>query len=229
MVRKILRRELLLFFLVFGVFILPLEAQSFFSRLSWSASGSVLFFPEDNGVHSDPMPVLPSLGMGLAYPVRGPMWAELTLDLYFTHYRYDFGLDRAVPAAIENRSAFVFGFVLGVQGVFRYDITPNITVRAYGGPGMDLRMILLAADLNEGTDDMDEIRRETDAVFDYFWGEGRWFLPVIGSGMDFTLNPKLKAGFDFRVWFPLYRLWTGEDLPAIEGWRFGVGLRITFL
>jgi len=27
--------------------------------------------------------------------------------------------------------------------------------------------------------------------------------------------------------FTLYRLWTDENIPAIDGWRFGVGLRIT--
>jgi hypothetical protein len=90
-------------------------------------------------------------------------------------------------------------------------------------------VVLVAGDLNEGVDPMDEIRRETGAVFDYFWGSGRWLLPVLGAGMDFNLNSKVKLGFDLRTWFPLYRLWTAEDLPAIEGWRFGIGARITFI
>jgi hypothetical protein len=156
------------------------------------------------------------------------MRLELTLDLYFTHYGYNFELDRAVPYAIENRSSFVLGPVLGLQGVALFDITPLIDVRVYGGFAADLRIVLIAEDLNEDVDPMDEIGRETDAVRDYFWSSGRWFLPVIGTGMDFNLNSKLKLGFDLRVWFPLYRIWTAEDLPAIEGWRFGLGARITF-
>jgi hypothetical protein len=156
------------------------------------------------------------------------MWIELTGDFYFTHYGYDFDLDRAVPYAIENRSSFVFGSVVGLQAVALFDITPDIDVRVYGGPAVDLRIVLLAEDLNEGVDPMDEIRRQTDAVKDYFWGKGRWFLPVFGTGMDFNLNSKIKLGFDLRVWFPLYRVWSGENLPPAEGWRFGMGARITF-
>jgi hypothetical protein len=214
---------------VFGALALPLEAQGFFSRLTWAAEGSVLFFPEDNGMHSDPMPILPSPGLAVSHPLPWwPMHLELTLDFYFTHYGYDFELDRAVPYAIENRSSFVLGSVLGLQAKALFNITPVIDARAYGGFSADLRIVLIAADLNEGVDPMDEIRRETDAVRDYFWSSGRWFLPVIGGGMDFNLNSKLKLGLDLRVWFPLYKIWTAEDLPAIEGWRFGIGARITF-
>jgi hypothetical protein len=212
----------------FGALAIPLEAQGFFSRLTWAAEGSVLFFPEDNGMHSDPMPVLPSPGVAVSHPLPWPMHLELTLDFYFTHYGYDFELDRAVPYAIENRSSFVFGSVLGVQALALFNITPLIDVRAYGGLSADLRIVLVAEDLNEGVDPMDEIQRETDAVRDYFWSKGRWLFPVLGGGIDFNLNPKLKLGLDLRIWFPLYRLWTAEDLPAIEGWRFGVGARITF-
>jgi hypothetical protein len=219
----------LLIVLILAAFTLPLEAQGFFGSLSWSASGSVFFFPENNGLHSDPMPVLPGPGMGAAYPVWNPLWLEMTVDFYFTHYDYDFGLGRPVPAAIENRSSLVLGSVLGFQGVYRFDFTPDITLRSYGGLTADLRMVLVAGGLNEGLDPMDEIRRKTGAVFDYFWGGGRWLLPVLGSGMDFTLNSKLRLGFDMRAWFPLYRLWTGENLPGIEGWRFGIGARITFI
>jgi hypothetical protein len=112
-----------------------------------------------------------------------------------------------------------------------FNITPAIDVRVYGGPAADLRIVLLAEDLNSvdftGNRDTDP-QIQTDAVRDYFWSSGRWFLPVFGAGMDFDLNSKLKLGFDLRVWFPLYRLWTGENLPAVEGWRFGLGARITF-
>jgi hypothetical protein len=173
------------------------------------------------------MPVLPSPGFGAAYPVKGSLWLELTGDFYFTHYGYNFTLDRAVPAAIENRSSFVIGSVLGLQAVALFELSPVVSLRVYGGPAADLRIVLLAEDLNE-TDPMDEIRRETRAVKDYFWGKGRWFLPVFGAGMDFALNSKLKLGFDLRVWFPLYKVWSGENLPAAEGWRFGMGARITF-
>jgi hypothetical protein len=228
-----MKRTFPFLFFLFGVLFFlfpsrPREAQGFFSRLSWSAGGSILFFPEDNGMRSDPMPILPSPGMGVAYPVYGPMWAELTLDLYFTHYGYDYVLGRAVPYAIENRSSQVWAFVLGAQAVALFSPTPLIDIRAYGGFAADMRLVLLAEDLNEGLDRIDEITAETDNVRSYFWGQGRWFLPLLGSGVDFNLNEWFKLGMDVRMWIPLYKLWTGEGFMKIDGWRFGVGVRLSF-
>ncbi|MDR2160392.1 MAG: hypothetical protein LBP23_10045 [Treponema sp.] len=215
---------------VFFFSVMPLGAQSLWSSFSLSFDGSILFFPEDNGREGDPMPVLPSPGAALAYPIWGPLYAELTLDLYFTNYRYSVALNRAVPAAIENRSAFVFGTLLGIQAVGRFPLSEKFTARAYGGPAADLRIITLAADLNprDTIGPLDtNAQLQTDAVREYFWGKGRWFMPVIGGGIDYTINEKFLLGLDFRTWFPLYRIWSGENLPAVEGWRFGAGLRFT--
>jgi hypothetical protein len=220
-------------FLAAAVFFLsafPLGAQSLWRSLSLSFAGSVFFFPEDNGREGDPMPVLPSPGAALSYPVWGPVHAEMTLDLYFTNYRYSPILGRAVPAAIENRSAFVFGPLLGIQAVGRFPLSEKFVVRAYGGPAADLRIVVLAMDLNprDTTGGIEtNAQLQTDAVREYFWGKGRWFMPVAGAGIDYAINEKFLLGLDFRTWFPLYRLWTGEDLPAVEGWRFGLGLRVT--
>jgi hypothetical protein len=150
--------------------------------------------------------------------------------MYFTNYRYSYKLDRAVPAAIENRSAFVFGFFTGLQALARFPLNDIVSIRAYGGPAMDLRVVTLAADLHpdDFTDNPEtDAKTQTDSVREYFWGDGRWFMPVLGGGADFSLNERFLLGIDMRVWFPIYRLWTGEDLPGIEGWRFGIGLRVT--
>jgi hypothetical protein len=71
-----------LLFLVFAV--LPLGAQSFYEKLGLSFRGWVLFFPEDNGLESDPMPILPSLGIAAGWPVFSFMRIELSLDFYGT-------------------------------------------------------------------------------------------------------------------------------------------------
>ena len=200
------------------------ETKGFFSTISWFAQGTILFFPEHNGMASDPMPVLPSLGAGASYPFTKIFRAELTLDFYMTHYGYALG--RAVPNAIENRSSLVIGSLLAFQAAAYFNVNSFMTIRVYGGPAADLRIVIVAEDLNSY--DMEDAQRQTDAVRNYFWSSGRWFMPVMGAGMDFTLNPRVKLGIDMRVWAPVYRLWTGEDLPAIEGWRFGPGVRLSF-
>ena len=219
--------RLILALLVFGLAAFPLGAQGFLDRVSWFGTGSILFFPEDNGPHSAPMPVLPSPGAGASFRANDIFRAEFTLDLYTTHYGYPAALNRPVPVEIEHRTARVIGCILGFQLAGYFDVTPNVTVRAYGGPAADLRMILVASGLTAGLDDMDEVRREVDLVRNYFWSKGRWFLPFIGVGADYTLNSGFKVGLDFRVWVPVYRLWTGENLPTVEGWRFGPGIRLT--
>jgi hypothetical protein len=208
-----------------------LPAQGFPGKLRWAAEASLFFFPEGNALASDPMPVLPTIGMAVALPLHRYFGVEATLDLYGTHYRYDYRLDRAVPSAIENRSAFVLGPLLGVQAGGLFPVASFLDVRVYGGLAADLRVVLIASGLNDSDKQGDpewNAATQTDSVRRYFWGKGRWLFPVAGFGADFALNEKVKLGLDARAWFPLYRLWTKEDLPGIEGWRFGVGARFSF-
>ena len=198
-------------------------------RFSWFGAGSVFFFPENNGVLSDAMPILPSPGAGFGMPLYRDFRLEFTLDIYFATYGYNFTLKRAVPRAWENRSALVWGNLIGVQAAYFWDIRSNMTLRFYAGPAADFRIVMVAPNLAESVNPMDEIKKETDAVLRYFWSGARWLLPYIGTGMDFNLNEKFRIGYDIRVWIPAYRIWTNESLPAIEGWRFGIGVRVTFL
>jgi hypothetical protein len=206
---------------------LPLEAQSFSEKLGLSFRGSVLFFPEDNGLESDAMPILPSLGVAAGWPVFDFMRIEVSLDFYGAYYAYSDTLDRAVPAIPDNRSSFVIGSLLGVQALKIFALGDGVRVRVYGGPAVDLR-ICLTADGLEGAD-AEGAAAETGEIAAYFWGQGRWFMPVAGAGMDFALTEKLRLGFDLRAWLPVYRLWSAEDLPAVEGWRFAAGMRFSVL
>jgi hypothetical protein len=217
-------------------FILPLislNADSFKDNIHWAAQAGIFFFAADNGKQgADPAPILPSAGFSFAWQFWGPLRLELTEDLYFTNYEYNTKLGYAMACNPENRSAFVMGFLTGIQLTGIFPIGKNgIDVRVYGGPAADLRLVVLALGLNHPDDFTGDIETDaqlqTDAIREYFWSEGRWFFPVAGAGMDFPLNEKILLGFDFRTWFPLYRLWTDKELPVIDGWRFGVSLRIT--
>jgi len=203
------------------------EARGFFRNFFWFLDMSVLFFPEKNGMGSDPMPVLPSPGAGIAYKVTNIFRLELTLDFYLTHYGYNYTLNRAVPAAIENRSARVISSLLGFQAAAYFNVNSFMTVRVYGGPAADLRIVVVAAGLN--AIDMDDAKKQTNSVRNYFWSSGRWFMPVMGAGLDFAISPRFRMGIDLRIWAPFYRAWTREKAPAIEGWRFGPGIRFSFM
>ena len=218
---------------------LPLKAQGikgFFRSIDWSVRFNLLFFPENNGNRSAPMPILPSLGGGASYSLSDLLALEVSLDLYGTTYDFDYELDRVVPANDEFRSAFVIGSVLGFQPVFRFrPMGDKFTIRAYGGIGFDLRIIFRAYGIEDSEGHTDysgstgyTVGEARQKITSYFWGSGRFIFPFIGGGMDFPLTEGIQLGFDLRMWFPIWRIWSGESLPFIEGFRFGLGFRVTF-
>ena len=219
----------ILFVLFLSLSLVSLNADSF----SWTTHGSILYLAADNGKQgADPAPILPSIGVSAAWNFWGPLRLEITEDIYFYNYEYNSTLGYAMACNPENRSAFVMGFITGIQLAGIFPINDNgISIRVFGGPAFDLRLVTLAFGLNHPSDFTGDIetdpQMQTDAILSYFWSEGRWFYPVFGVGMDFPVNESILLGFDLRCWFPVYRLWTDTDLPDIDGWRFGAGIRIT--
>jgi len=218
--------------LAFVIPLIPLSADSIWNNIHMAGMGSIFYFPANNGVDSDPAPILPTLGFSIAYQLFGPLRIELTEDIYLTNYEYNSNLGYPMACNPENRSALVIGLVTGIQVTGAIPIGESGTLaRVYGGPAADFRIITLAAGLNHPVDFEGDIetnpRLQTDAISEYFWSDARWFMPVFGAGMDFPISEKLLLGFDLRVWFPIYKLWTNDETSAIDGWRFGAGLRIT--
>jgi len=221
--------------LLFTVF--PLKTQLYaqgistiFQNLEWSARGTMLFFPDGSGNASAPMPILPSLGVGASYSLNNLLAMELSLDLYGTTYDYDFTLKRAVPANDEFRSAFVAGAILGFQPVYHFHPRGDkFTIRAYGGLGLDLRMIFPAYGIKDNAAHQDgyTVGEARKKISSYFWG-GRFVFPFIGGGMDFPILAGLDLGFDLRLWVPIWRVWSGESLSFSDGFRFGIGFRLGF-
>ncbi|MDR0389535.1 MAG: hypothetical protein LBH73_05650 [Spirochaetaceae bacterium] len=215
-----------LFFFLFAGLAPSLFSQAILGNPVWSIKASVLVIPEDNGLEGDPMPILGSFGVSATHALMERLFLETSLDLYSTHYGFPDNAKWPYPYAEENRSTRVIGFVLGFQGVYRQELSPSVWFRAFGGLAADMRLCLIAGGL-EGAD-KDAASTETSRTASYFWGKGRWIFPTAGLGMDFAASQKFLLGFDLRAWFPLYKLWSGEDLPAAEGWRFAAGLRFTF-
>ena len=229
---NISRLRIAVVLLIFCFQLSPLNAESFLKNIHWAGMGSVFYFAANNGVDSDPAPILPSLGFSAAWQFFGHLRLEFTEDFYFTNYEYNAIQEYPMACNPENRSALVFGFVTGIQLTGAIPISDkDILLRVYGGPVADLRIVTLAAGLNHPADFTNDIRTDaklqTNAIREYFWGKARWFTPVAGVGMDFPISEKFYLGFDMRTWFPVYKVWAGDDTPAIDGWRFGIGFRIT--
>ncbi|MDR1363309.1 MAG: hypothetical protein LBJ35_04610 [Spirochaetaceae bacterium] len=198
--------------------------KRWFNRATLSFGGSILLFQEDYGFDAAPVPILPAPSLAFTLPPLGNNFAggalELTLDMYFTHYKYSYELNRPVPAEIENRSAFVFGPILAfqLQGYLRINM---FRIRLNAGISGDLRIVLLAEDLNEA--DLEDANKQKDDIAAFFSQYSQWLFPVAGLGMDFQITPHWAGGLDFRIWAPLDFSGTGEQFL---GWRFGVGFRM---
>ena len=219
-------------FLALFLALIPVNSV-FGDFFQWSVLGNILVFPADTGALADPFPILPSIGALLSLQIWGPIRAELTEDIYFTYYEYNSRLGYPTAGNQENRSALVIGFITAVQITGHFTLNDRGTaLRIYAGPAADLRAVVLSPGLNfPGDFNNDDIeinpQLQTDAIRDYFWSGSRWFMPVAGVGMDFPINENFLFGFDLRAWFPVYKINSEENLPAIDGWRFGAGLRIT--
>ena len=217
------------------IFLFPLaslSAQFVLDDIHWAGLAGIFHFAADNGVNSDPPPILPSLGVSAGWQFRDYLRVEATEDIYITNYEYDAERNIAMPCNLENRSALVIGLVTGVQitGVFPIN-EKGIQIRAYGGPAIDIRIVVLAAGLNHPGDFSGDIKTDaklqTDAIRKYLWSDLHWFIPTAGFGMDFPITEKFLLGFDIRAWFPVYKLFAENKTSALDGWRFGVGLRVT--
>jgi hypothetical protein len=198
-------------------------AERWFKRAVFSFGGSLLFFQEDYGFEAAPSPILPAPFFSFAVPPLDAGFAgialETTLDMYFTHYKYSEDLDRPITAEIENRSAFVFAPVLAFQAQGRFK-AGKAEFRVAAGIAGDLRIVLLAGDMNEA--DMEDAGRQTEAIRDFFSRPERALYYVADIGADFRLAPKWLAGLDIRVWAPID--FSGFDRRFL-GWRFGAGFR----
>jgi hypothetical protein len=223
---KLLAAALLLLFALIPVN--DVNAEFF----SWALHGNVFYFAADNGVDSDPAPIIPSGGFSLAWRLARFLKIEFTEDIYFTNYEFNAALGYPMACNPENRSALVLGFVTGIQAVGFFPIGNNgMAARIFGGPAADIRVVTLAVGLNHQADFTGVIETDaqlqTNAIRNYFWEQGRWFMPAAGIGADFPINENFLLGFDLRTWFPVYKIWTNDNTPAIDGWRFGANLRIT--
>jgi hypothetical protein len=206
------------------------EKNTFASRMTFSFGISALLFQEDYGLEAAPPPILPTLSLALALPPLSLLMfqfrLESTLDMYFTNYKWSDDLNCPLPTEIENRSAFVFGPMLGLQAQARCTLG-RIMIRLNGGIAADFRIVLIAADLNDA--DMEEASAHTEKIKKYFYEGANFIFPVAGFGVDYKVNEKYAAGLDFRVWFPLSPPPAAASVDLLGGGRFGIGIRATVL
>jgi hypothetical protein len=201
------------------------SAANWFGKSFFSFGISIFVLQEEYGFEAAPVPILPTPSLAFTLPPVGTenvgAALELTLDMYFTNYKYSYTLNRPLPTEIENRSAFVFGPVTALQLQVYLNIS-KFKLRANAGISSDWRIVFRAADLNEA--DLEDADKQAENIKFFYKTPVRWLYPVAGLGFDFRFTPRWYGGLDVRVWAPLD--FGGMDQKFL-GWRFGLGLRIS--
>ena len=187
--------------------------------------GAALIFNEDGGLHTAPLPVLPSGTASFDWVLlkRGivNLAVDTNLGFYGTNYTWIF--DRPYPTEIENRLTFVFGFITGASAKLLLPVSAFLFHTELGF-AFDLRIVTEAADLNE--EDSDDARAATQKISEYYWNGGRFFYPMFGLGFDVPIIPGWNLGFSFKMWMPVVQMAYGES-PGFNDWRFGFALTVS--
>ncbi|MDR2490357.1 MAG: hypothetical protein LBD20_03035 [Spirochaetaceae bacterium] len=187
--------------------------------------GAVLIFNEDGGLHTAPLPVLPSGIVSFDWVLLKRGIVNLAVDAHLGFYgtNYIWIFDRPYPTEIENRLAFVFGFITGASAKLMLPLSIFLFNTELGF-AFDLRIITEAADLNK--EDSDDARAAAEKIREYYWNGGRFFYPSFGVGLDFPVVTGWNLGFSFKMWMPVVQMAYGES-PGLNDWRFGFALTVS--
>lgn len=164
-------------------------------------------------------------------PISGYITAEYRLalgdsvafapsaSLYFLQYLWDDGTQRALPAEIENRTAFVPNLFIDLP--FLYHFRKNRFDFAFGGgPAFIIRYGFLdsgvsAGEIYEGYETL-TAGEQVSAINSYLWNYGRWFCPTIQAGFRYELENGWGAGLTLRLGIPVSNLWSSPAVPFVD-------------
>ncbi|GMO22045.1 MAG: hypothetical protein Pg6A_09340 [Termitinemataceae bacterium] len=218
----------------------PLKSESkkinlsninFFLHPFFSAGGSMLFFIEDDSIYSDPMPVLPALylGGGLEFLQIDLLIISggISVEAYSTYYCWGPPeRERALPAAIENRDALVFGFPLSLFFDFRFNLYKRADFRLSFALQADCRVVTVAEGLTEN--EIEETKKNSDKINEAFWQGLSWlfFQTELGFGIGLNEKTAVWAGAKLVTPFEPPKKLSGDS--GLYGCRWGLGIKIIY-
>ncbi len=159
------------------------------------------------------------LGASLEVPFAGGFAFEPGADLYWAYYELS-ARGRAVPTEVSDRMAFVLGLLLDLP--FTYTVPLGGHFRLAFGLGLALNArVGFLADKSVTNDELMAINR-------YFWEVGRFAMPSTLLRIEYRLTERFDFGFAARALWPLFNLWTAEELPFLDQGIFGGSLVIRY-
>ena len=166
---------------------------------------------------SGPSIITPLYGVSLPMQLSGPFFIEPMLELYTTYYQWTG--TAAAPASMESPTGFLtLGALLSMHGGARWAVSPVLTVGGSLGLDFLLRFPIefLMPDQNPAAD--------TGSGFGWFFGAARFIYPEARAFLRWQVTDAIGLVFNLRAWFPLFKLWDGQNLPFPDQFMFAGGI-----
>lgn len=194
-----------------GSYVPAKNAKEFWSQVSPFVNiGVNITLNTESKLKSAPSPTAFSLAFGGIWPNKAFLSFQPRLAFWTSYYLWDG--KNALPAEVENRTAFVLNFMLDFPAVatFRFQ---KFQAEAGIGLGVLARAALLANGVSEGDSgttgsaggDKSEIQK-------WFWGNARFLYVEFIGGWQWIFTERIAAGFDLRYYLPIGSLADGRGL-----------------
>ena len=194
-----------------GSYVPPKSAKEFWSQVSPFVNlGANITLNTESKLKSAPSPTAFVLAFGGIWPNKAFLSFQPRLSFWTSYYLWDG--KNALPAEIENRTAFVLNFMLDLPAAatFRFQ---KFQVEAGAGLGILARAALLANGVSEGDSgatgsaggDKKEIQK-------WFWGNARFLYTEFFGAWEWNFTDRIAAGFELRYYLPIGSLADGRGL-----------------
>ncbi len=180
------------------------------------------------GLDSAPSPLVGFLGFEYRHPLpkQGVFFAPSASFFLLT---YLWANDRALPAEIENRTAFVPAILLDAS--FLYTIQKDRFLFSFGGgPGIMLRYAFLESGVSEDETSYSgdvPAGEQVDNINSYLWSSLRWFYPMAQGNIRYQLPNGWGAGASLRLGLPIFNIWSDPDTSLADSLMILFALTIT--
>lgn len=181
-----------------------------------------------DGLKSAPSPLVGFLGFEYRHPVLRP-GVYFSPSASFFLLAYLWANDRALPAEIENRTAFVPAILL--DGSLLYTIEKDRFLFSFGGgPGVMLRYAFLESGVSESEKSYSEdmpAGEQVKHINKYLWSSLRWFYPMLQGSVRYQLANGWGAGASLRLGLPVFNIWSKPDTGIADSLMVLFALTIT--
>ncbi len=194
-----------------GSFVPPKSAKEFWAQVSPFVNlGANITLNTESKLKSAPSPTAFAFAVGGIWPNKAFLSFQPRLSFWTSYYLWDG--KNALPAEIENRTAFVLNFMLDLPAAatFRFQ---KFQVEAGAGLGILARAAMLAGGVGEGdTGASGSAGGDKAEIQKWFWSNARFLYPEIFAAWEWNFTDRIAAGFELRYYLPIGSLADGRGL-----------------